>query len=175
MNRFACGYCGTEQVVERKGGTVALKPITDAIARVQVGTDKTAAELALNRLPQELNAIISQRREREAYWQKEIASYKETATYNLILVLIAACVCIIPIFTAISVTIFPVGGALVGFVIGLIASVMLFIFVYRRVSVSRDAAIQRATRDQNHDFAGLDLQMSDIKQRIEQNRNIANS
>jgi DNA-directed RNA polymerase subunit RPC12/RpoP len=54
MERFACGYCGSEQMVLRRGGTVALKPVVDAVARVQVGTDKTAAELALVRLGQEL-------------------------------------------------------------------------------------------------------------------------
>jgi ribosomal protein S27AE len=54
MEQFACGYCGSGQIVQRRGGTVALKPIADAVARVQVGTDKTAAELALVRLNQEL-------------------------------------------------------------------------------------------------------------------------
>jgi predicted RNA-binding Zn-ribbon protein involved in translation (DUF1610 family) len=57
MTRFACGYCGTEQLVQRRGGTVALKPIANAIARVQAGTDKTAAELAIRRLKEELNDI----------------------------------------------------------------------------------------------------------------------
>lgn len=57
MVRFACGYCGAEQIVERKGGTVALKQITDAISRVQIGTDKTASELAIRRLQEELNQI----------------------------------------------------------------------------------------------------------------------
>src|SRR5215210_5749739 len=54
MSRFACGYCGAEQLVERKGGTVFLKSVTDAISKVQVGTDKTAAELAIKRLEGEL-------------------------------------------------------------------------------------------------------------------------
>src|ERR1700734_3064652 len=53
MERFSCGYCGTELIVQRRGGTVALKNVTEAIKRVQVGTDKTAAELALVRLDQE--------------------------------------------------------------------------------------------------------------------------
>ena len=57
MDRFACGYCGTEQIVQRRGGTVSPKLITDAISRVQTGTDRTAAELALVRLQQELAAI----------------------------------------------------------------------------------------------------------------------
>jgi hypothetical protein len=57
MERFACGYCGTEMAVQRRGGTVALKAVTDAIKQVQVGTDKTAAELALARLRQDLAAL----------------------------------------------------------------------------------------------------------------------
>lgn len=54
---FACGYCGTEQIVESKGGTVYLKPIIDAIRKVQLGTDKTASEMALKRLTVELSNI----------------------------------------------------------------------------------------------------------------------
>lgn len=54
---FACGYCGAYQLVERKGGVVYLKAVADSIGRVQVGTDKTAAELALNRLNGELQAV----------------------------------------------------------------------------------------------------------------------
>lgn len=56
MSRFNCGYCGTEQVVDRRGGTVSLRPIVDAITRVQVSTDRTAAELALTRLYKEWQA-----------------------------------------------------------------------------------------------------------------------
>jgi DNA-directed RNA polymerase subunit RPC12/RpoP len=57
MDIFACGHCGTRQLVERRGGTVNLKVISEAVARVQVGTDKTAAELALRRLGEERVSI----------------------------------------------------------------------------------------------------------------------
>jgi hypothetical protein len=57
MDRFACGYCGTEMIVHRRGGTVALKAVTEAIERVRVGTDKTAAELAIARCEKELQAV----------------------------------------------------------------------------------------------------------------------
>lgn len=56
MERFSCGYCGTQQIVLRRGGTVSLKLIAESISRVQVGTDRTAAELALVRLKHELAA-----------------------------------------------------------------------------------------------------------------------
>jgi len=54
MERFSCSYCGTELIVQRRGGTVALKAVTEAIRKVQIGTDKTAAELAIPRLEIEL-------------------------------------------------------------------------------------------------------------------------
>src|SRR6266581_1910663 len=57
IERFACGYCGTEMVVQRRGGTVALKLVQEAIKKVQIGTDKTAAELALVRLTNDLNPL----------------------------------------------------------------------------------------------------------------------
>lgn len=62
MNRFACGYCGTEMIVQRRGGTVALKTVTEAIQRVQIGTDKTAAELAIARYQSEWNDLSSRRK-----------------------------------------------------------------------------------------------------------------
>jgi hypothetical protein len=57
MEQFACGYCGTEMIVQRRGGTVALKAVTEAIKQVQIGTDKTAAELALARLESEMKDL----------------------------------------------------------------------------------------------------------------------
>ncbi len=63
MERFACGYCGSEQIVQRQGGTVALKLVTDAIARVQFGTDRTAAELALRRINDEMAALDAEAHE----------------------------------------------------------------------------------------------------------------
>jgi len=56
MSQFACGYCGASLAVERRGGTIALKPVVEAVALVQAGTDKTAAELAIARLNRELDA-----------------------------------------------------------------------------------------------------------------------
>jgi hypothetical protein len=57
VEKFHCGFCGSQLMVERKGGTVALKKIEPAIQRVQVGTDKTAAEHALVRLEKELREL----------------------------------------------------------------------------------------------------------------------
>jgi cysteine sulfinate desulfinase/cysteine desulfurase-like protein len=61
MDVFACAFCGSQQRVERKGGTVALHKIKGAIKAVQRGTDRTAAELALPRLEKELAEIMSRK------------------------------------------------------------------------------------------------------------------
>ena len=53
---FSCGYCGARQLVRRSGGTVSLKSVEEAVSRVQHGTDRTAAELAVRRLREELTA-----------------------------------------------------------------------------------------------------------------------
>ena len=57
MNSISCGYCGTHLKIERRGGTVALREVTDAIHRVQLGTDRTSSELAIKRLRDELIAL----------------------------------------------------------------------------------------------------------------------
>jgi len=54
MDRFACAFCGTEMIVQRRGGTVALKTVMDAIQKVQLSSDRTASELALVRLDKDL-------------------------------------------------------------------------------------------------------------------------
>src|ERR1035438_3953435 len=54
MDRFACGHCGTQMLVQRQGGAGPLKAVAEAIRKVQISADKTAAELALVRLEKEL-------------------------------------------------------------------------------------------------------------------------
>jgi DNA-directed RNA polymerase subunit RPC12/RpoP len=61
VSTLACGYCGSEQIVERSGGIVTLRPVIAALQRVQAGTDKTAAELALARLDREASLLAFER------------------------------------------------------------------------------------------------------------------
>ena len=72
MERFACGYCGTELIAQRRGGTVALRAVTEAIKQVQIGTDKTAAELALLRHEKELDELVKRRNKAQS---NESANY----------------------------------------------------------------------------------------------------
>ena len=62
VNRFACSNCGREHIVKRSGGIVSLSPIVDAINEVRSGVDKTAAELAIERLYKEIPVLNEKRR-----------------------------------------------------------------------------------------------------------------
>lgn len=63
LERFACSYCGTEQIVERSGGIVWLRKVETAIQAVLRSSDRTAAELALARLDRELDETQATRAE----------------------------------------------------------------------------------------------------------------
>jgi predicted RNA-binding Zn-ribbon protein involved in translation (DUF1610 family) len=54
MELFACGNCGNEHFVNRKGGVVSLKPVIESLGGIKVGVDKTASELAIVRLKEEI-------------------------------------------------------------------------------------------------------------------------
>jgi hypothetical protein len=54
IDRFICLHCGTQQLVKRGGGIISLHPLVEGIARVQQGTDRTAAELVIRRLIEEI-------------------------------------------------------------------------------------------------------------------------
>jgi hypothetical protein len=62
LDRFACAHCGNEHVVRRGGGIVSLAPVVEGIDKVRVGVDKTASELAIRRLKEEI-ADLRRRRE----------------------------------------------------------------------------------------------------------------
>jgi predicted RNA-binding Zn-ribbon protein involved in translation (DUF1610 family) len=61
LERFACLYCGIEHTVRRSGGVIALSLVVDGNGKVQAGTGKTAAELALERLGSEIANLESER------------------------------------------------------------------------------------------------------------------
>lgn len=59
IDRFVCIHCGTQEIVKRSGGIVSIQPLVEGMSRIQQGTDKTAAELAIRRLTEEIAAAKS--------------------------------------------------------------------------------------------------------------------
>ena len=62
LEGFACSYCGTEYVVNRGGGVVSLSPVVDGLKRVERGVDRTASELAIARLQNDVDKLLKQLR-----------------------------------------------------------------------------------------------------------------
>jgi len=61
IERFACSHCGNEHIVKRSGGIISLLPVVETLKKVEVGVDKTASELAINRLQREIDILRLQR------------------------------------------------------------------------------------------------------------------
>lgn len=57
VDRFACFHCGNEHVVLRSDGVVALKPLQDSLAGLTRATDRTASEMAIQRLRDEITRL----------------------------------------------------------------------------------------------------------------------
>jgi len=57
IQQFACAHCGTEHRVNRSTSIVTLSPLVASIKKVQTGVDKTASELAIKRLKDEIATL----------------------------------------------------------------------------------------------------------------------
>lgn len=54
LSDFVCHYCGTQFRVEHKNGGISLSPILETMQTLQTGMDRTAAELTVKRLKEEI-------------------------------------------------------------------------------------------------------------------------
>lgn len=57
ITNFTCGYCGSEQFVERKGGVVQLKLLEETVTEIRADTSRVADELEVARLKKELESL----------------------------------------------------------------------------------------------------------------------
>ena len=53
-NNLHARYCGNEHIVRRSGGIVSLAPVVDSLVKIETGVDKTASELAIRRLKEDI-------------------------------------------------------------------------------------------------------------------------
>ena len=89
MERLAFGCCESEQIIERLGGTIGLKLVVDAMAHVQLGANKTAAELAVVRLDKELGIARARWQEAEAEFCRRNKASSRPAVAMIVLSVIA--------------------------------------------------------------------------------------
>lgn len=162
LDAFACGYCGSHQRVERKGGIVALRKVETAIKAVQRGTDRTAAELALPRLRAELADLEATRKAALAA-SKERRASAIRGRRQLTLVVFSVVLIVGPIVTAAAAGSSATAATVLSllWLVGLVAAPL---FVYRKTMLPPDDSPAVAVR--------FDDKIGQIKVHIEANRKI---
>ena len=68
IDRFACIYCGNEYIVNRGEGIIFLQPVVEGLKKVHSGVDKTASELAIQRLSEEIATLEITKSEEKGVW-----------------------------------------------------------------------------------------------------------
>ena len=163
MECFACGYCGAQQTVIRQGGTVRLEPVVDAIQRVQAGTDKTAAELAMKRLKEEIYLLEQKKGQRTEEAMREF--YVRMSGLKTV----SAFVLIIAIFGSLG------GYAVTQYAIVVFAGVFVILAVavyYMGKKQKVDAEIEERL---NHDLKIIESQLVAARRKMHQQKRIAES
>lgn len=159
LERFACSYCGTEQIVKRSGGVVWLKKIETAIRDVQQGTDRTAAELALVRLERELEAAQESKAEliREAQAKRNLAQAGRLMQ------------CLIPF-----VAVFLIGPLIILLLDESFSGLSIFVWLAACVGVPALAfqSIKVLPIDIQPALTEIDARIAQIQERMEMNRSI---
>src|SRR5689334_10154728 len=85
VDRFACGFCGTEMIVKRGGGIVSLAPVMEGLTRIQGSMDRTASELAIVRLNKEIAHLQADLGEVEARRRESIRNGANTTFFGLMI------------------------------------------------------------------------------------------
>jgi hypothetical protein len=82
VERFACAHCGSEHLVRRGAGVVSLAPVVESMDRQRRATDRTASEMAIRRIKEELSALDAAKAEAEArlaQWNAKLAEHDKWA------------------------------------------------------------------------------------------------
>lgn len=79
IDTLECEYCGARSKVERTGGQATLHAFADAVAKLQRGADRSAAEMALQRLKPELAAAESRLRDHLRSAELTLTGYEQQA------------------------------------------------------------------------------------------------
>ncbi len=188
MNKLACGHCGTQQIVERSGGAIHLRGVAEALSKVQVGTDRTAAELAITRLSKELEYLHFERTEREQNWSNvrmqksyDLNSFIEEKKkkVNKVTILTAA-------LSFIALSIPSKLDMPIIFLLFFIASIVATILV-RKTMITKDEYNPQKLQDECNlelikldrqiarDLGEVDKRIAELNTRLHQNYQVANS
>jgi len=115
IERFACAHCGTEHLVKRSGGIVALKPVFVSMSK---GVDNTASELALVRLDKEIDIVQKKLAEMNSLLNEhkmDAKAYKSRkSVYTVIgVILLISGIALVTLTECISLGVFAIAAGIV--------------------------------------------------------------
>jgi Ca2+/Na+ antiporter len=144
IDRFSCGHCGNELIVQRSGGVITIAPVVEGLREVKASVDRTASELAIPRLEREIALLTNELDSSEEQAKKERRS-------NLFFLII--------LFFGLVALLDKIHGF--GFIIGVLALVVLFIFANKK-------AQEKAQKNDQP----IELAIDKKEQELEKHRNI---
>jgi hypothetical protein len=140
VDRFTCAACGNEFVIRRGDGTVSVAPLVAEMKDVHQAVDRTAAELAMIRLQQELTGLEARRGKARGDFARRFRSFGLVPVIAVVLIL-APC----PVRSLFSIGGIPIGGIL------LPVWVVAFVWLFAR-SQQQSQMIDRRIADINLDL-----------------------
>jgi hypothetical protein len=150
IDRFSCGYCGNELILQRSGGGITVTPIVEGLREVKAGVDKTASELAIVRLEKEIYYLSLQRDNIAA----PLASWGKLEQLELALILSVLGAFMVLLFN------WALRAKILCWVI------LVFVFVYAYLTFT---ALKKEIPRQ---LAPIDQMIAEKKQELEKHRNI---
>lgn len=155
-DRFACKYCGREHLVRRQGGILTVTPVLEKLDRIVSGVDRSASELAINRLRSEIGQLKDQVEDRWGYmdsWQHHMARNVSSKIMWIVGVWALALLLSLCMGGAVQ-------SSLIGFVLGIPVAAGFTVLIIWQMRSSRQR-IERKLRNAQDDI-------TDLKRRIQQ-------
>jgi predicted RNA-binding Zn-ribbon protein involved in translation (DUF1610 family) len=167
VSQFACGYCGANQIVERSGGAVSLSLITDAIYQVRAGTDKTAAELAIVRLQNELHQLEYHHAYQAKLDDNSIELRRKQATGNIALGVIFSFLAWVFISLAVQ-------NILITILLLCVSGIIIYLVRSKSIA-SMDRDTKNMEQQKKINLQPIEYHIQELNQKLAHQKQIANS
>jgi predicted RNA-binding Zn-ribbon protein involved in translation (DUF1610 family) len=168
VGRYVCPNCGSEVSTNRSNNNFSTEPVVAAVSKVQLSTDKTAAELAIQRLQKELGALQIQR-------QQIANEYQESGTSGKLNSLgIGLVVTLLFFVMGLGYDLYTekeLIGIWVGSALGVIAAIIIH-FIYGK---QLERSSQEIAKSLQKDLSACDRRIYETKKRLTNNLMVVNS
>jgi hypothetical protein len=166
---FLCAQCGTQHVLERSGGTISYKAITESISKVQAGTDRTAAELEIRRLKEDLHQSLAKPQSVGSSIETHVNSMTNHGCIFIFSSILAFCIFAFGGLVLSSINFIGGWGWFISFLLACLS--WFAVFIIGIIFQNKNIKGYRASRQPELDHLGSAI--TSLRARIDQNKKIA--